>query len=92
MRLALTKLQNEAIELARQIYRMPEGRCGGPLHIVLDDGNIETEHIQWCVDYINSDECDASAEMKELCLKCADALLRLPARKRCKVYTTFYEG
>ena len=84
--MALTKLQNEAIELARQIYRMPEGRCGGPLHIVLDDGNIETKHIQWCVDYINSDECDASVEMKELCLKCADALLRLPVRKRCKVY------
>ena len=42
--MALTKLQNEAIELARQIYRMPEGRCGGPLHIVTKSENSKKMH------------------------------------------------
>lgn len=23
---------------------------GGPLHIVLDDGNVDDEDIQWCIE------------------------------------------
>jgi hypothetical protein len=30
----------------REYYKLHE--MGGPLHIVLDDYNIETEHILWC--------------------------------------------
>lgn len=25
--------------------------CGGSLHIVLDDGNLENTHIDWCAGY-----------------------------------------
>jgi hypothetical protein len=29
-------------------YSFPGNGAGGNLHIVLDDGNIETTHIVWC--------------------------------------------
>lgn len=32
------------------LYAMPSGVCGGGLHIVLEDFNIETDGITWCVE------------------------------------------
>lgn len=29
------------------LYAMPDCECGGPLHVVLDDGNLEDEHLTW---------------------------------------------
>ena len=29
----------------------PGNGVGGSLHIVLDDGNHDKRHIQWCIDY-----------------------------------------
>lgn len=34
-------------------YQLPGCGVGGPLHIVLDDLNVEDEHIQWCVDHLD---------------------------------------
>ena len=86
------ELENKAIELARKIYRLPDGIVGGPLHIVLDDGNLEDAHISWCVNFINNEDCDSSDELKKLCLECAEILLQLPMKSRCKIYHAFYEG
>jgi hypothetical protein len=33
------------------------GSVGGHLHIVLDDGNTETEHVQHCLDYALEERC-----------------------------------
>ena len=85
-------LIRRATELAQMIYRTPGGECGGPLHIVLDDGNIETEHIQWCIDHIDDKGYEVSEELKALCLECADVMLQLSERDRCKVYTKYNKG
>ena len=82
-------LIKKAIELARKIYQTPGGECGGPLHIVLDDGNLETENIQWCIDHIDDEWCKASEELKMLCLQCADVMLQLHERDRFKIYTKY---
>ncbi len=37
-----------ALALVRQVYAAPRGGAGGRLHIVLDDWNLEDEHIYWC--------------------------------------------
>lgn len=29
-------------------YELPGNICGGNLHIVLDDDNLEDEHVKWC--------------------------------------------
>ncbi|MCK9361834.1 hypothetical protein M0Q28_06465 [Patescibacteria group bacterium] len=34
--------------VCRAYYQIPGNSTGGSLHIVLDDGNIETEHVVFC--------------------------------------------
>ncbi len=34
----------------RKFYALPGNTCGGVLHIVTDDGNVETEHVLFCLD------------------------------------------
>lgn len=38
------------IELVTAYKKMNGHGVGGPLHIVLDDMNVEEHHIRWCVD------------------------------------------
>ena len=79
-RTQLKKLEAKAIKLICQIYRMPGGQAGGPLHIVLDDGNTEDRNVQWCIDNIDSHDC--SIVLKQLCRECAEILIQLPERRR----------
>jgi hypothetical protein len=55
---------------------------GGALHIVLDDYNIESDHIQWCID--NSISELTNEEEKKIYTECAELLLQLSysSRKR----------
>lgn len=36
--------------LSKAIYETPGGGAGCCLHIVLDDGNFEREHVEWCLE------------------------------------------
>jgi hypothetical protein len=38
----------DVLPLARAYVALPENSVGGNLHIVLEDRNVETEHIHWC--------------------------------------------
>ena len=38
----------EIVELVEAYYAKPGNLAGGNLHIVLDDGNVEDENIEWC--------------------------------------------
>ena len=78
--------ENRAVELALKIYAHPNGCAGGPLHIVLDDGNFEDQHIQWCIDHIEDYDCDLSEELKNLCIECAELLLSMKMRGRYNVW------
>lgn len=35
-------------DLIRYYYEDLQNACGGNLHIVIDDGNTEFHHIEWC--------------------------------------------
>ena len=62
-----------------EAYRSkPENKCGGSLHIVLDDGNIEDHYIFFCRNYAE-DKGDDYGVM--LC----DMLLNLSKTQRRKV-------
>lgn len=54
----------------------PVGCC---LHIVLDDGNTETHHVQWCLD-------EAKREQHPLCIALAELLLELTPHQRNQVW------
>lgn len=37
--------------LVKTYYAKPDNASGGSLHIVLEDGNIESNHVAWCMEY-----------------------------------------
>jgi len=68
-------------ELVNIIYT--DYNCvGGELHLVLDNGNIEDDNIQWCLD--NSIAKITNEDEKKIYTECAELLLKLSysSRKR----------
>lgn len=41
----------EVMPLVREYYAKEGNICGGSLHIVLDDQNVDDSHIQFCLEY-----------------------------------------
>ncbi len=41
----------EVAELIAAYEDIPENSNGGSLHIVIEDGNWEADHVRWCIDY-----------------------------------------
>ena len=81
-----TERENEALEKARKL--LPEiykkYPAGGPLHIVIDDGNFETCHLVGClVHAVKEDAAEADVDMF---MKMAEYLLDMPESKRYKLW------
>ena len=69
--------------LKQEIYKFHG--AGGGLHIVLDDGNMDDESINYCIGYIK--ECgNFTKEQKNMQIECAELLLKLGWSKRIKMY------
>lgn len=50
-------------------YAMPGNSCGGSLHVVLDDGNLDDHSVQFCIDNARDRGDDAGVRLGELLLK-----------------------
>ena len=86
--------RDEFFSLVTAYMQMPGHSTGGPLHIVLDDMNVEKHHIRWCVEeWLPAHPCgpadnrwwpaewaahDCMAETKQI----ADILLALRKKTR----------
>lgn len=68
----------EVLPLLKE-YRKKYPWCGGPLHIVLDDGNFETDHVQYCLDEAKRTE-DAEG------ISLAEKMLLMTKTQRSKLY------
>lgn len=65
-------------------YRDTEGNgAGGSLHIVLDDGNTEDDHVKWCIEHAKERGDVAGVELGEM-------LLRMSRTQRKKLSARFY--
>lgn len=49
--------------LVKAIYETPRGGVGCCLHIVLDDGNWEEEHVRWCLENAKHGICKDVCEL-----------------------------
>ena len=50
------------------LYRLEDCGCGGLLHILLDDDNIEDNHIVWCLKQCEEHpECEEAEIGKLIC-------------------------
>ena len=59
----------------------PENICGGSLHIVTDDGNVEDSSVEFCREYAREHGDTAGVALAEL-------LLQMTHTQRRKVYQT----
>jgi hypothetical protein len=73
----------EVMELVWDYYEIPGVGCGGSLHIVLDDDNVEDHHVEFCQRYAE-DHGDHEGELL------AQILLRMSKTQRLKVAGLVY--
>ena len=73
------------LKLVALLYEDLKERCGGMLHIVLDDGNIDNDDIQWCIEYCNKEENNDRPD-KYLCLEIAHKMLKMNEYERRLIY------
>ena len=76
----LDKTLQDIQQLIHVIYEI--SYVGGPLHVVLDDFNLEDRSIHFCQRETIPEEEDIV--LKTLCEKCAELLLVLPYEVRVK--------
>jgi hypothetical protein len=69
----------EVLPLAKHVYELPEHGSGGCLHIVLDDGNLENSHLDFCYGFASGRGC-------EFCTTLAPVLRRMSMTQRKKIY------
>jgi len=72
----------DALMLCKKFYSIPGNECGGSLHIVLDDGNLEDDHVLFCVRYAQEND-------DPLGFLVAKVLLALSEPDREKLYKKF---
>jgi hypothetical protein len=85
----LTPKTRLAAELIAAVYGFPDGVCGGNLHIVTDDWNLDDNDIEFCrnavADKISGrDDDDFASDPEQLKAEaaCIGALAELPMAER----------
>lgn len=74
----------EIAEKIREYYTRPGNSVGGSLHVVLDDGNLQPSHIEYCLKYAVESGDSEGAEL-------ARALLQMtPTQRRVLSAMNFY--
>lgn len=69
----------EVMPLVKDYYATPGNLAGGNLHIVIEDGNIRNDDIEWCLDKSKKNGDDKGVEICEL-------LLLMSKTQRRKIY------
>lgn len=59
----------EVLPIVKAYYAKPNNGVGGSLHIVLDDGNIETSSVKFCREYARQNNDLDGVALAELLLK-----------------------
>jgi hypothetical protein len=81
-----TKEEEIAAELMRKLYEIDGNSVGGNCHIVTDDGNIESENIDYCIESAIKNSLDLSIEARKASLEFLFYFKRLNIFQRYRVY------
>jgi len=68
---------DEFIGMVKEYYI--DEPCGGSLHIVLDDGNIDKDSVRWCAGYACGANDDIGSDL-------ANLMLHMNYNQRKKIY------
>jgi hypothetical protein len=83
-------MKTEALQLIKELYNTCDGGVGGYGHIVFDDGNIETNHVEWCIEEAKKGEYNYSEQTKLASIKALEVFLKLSEHEREEVYDRFW--
>jgi hypothetical protein len=75
----------EVLPLVQALYATEHGQMGGHLHIVLDDQNVDTDHVEYCLKAARFDQCKQCEELAEL-------LMRMSPTQRKKLSLRAYSN
>ena len=70
-------------KLIARYCKRPKNSAGGSLHIVIDDGNYERQHIQYCIEFAETHKDYSGARLGRL-LFIASRAQRIKAIKLSK--------
>lgn len=73
----------EVLPLMREFQTKKGNEVGGVFHIVLDDGNVENSHVEWCLER-------AKEEGDELAIRLGELLMKMSKTQRLKLADLFY--
>jgi hypothetical protein len=80
----------EVIAAIKEVYAQEGGSTGGGLHIVLDDWNIEDYHVDYCLNWIQTDGFYGDNHAwRAVDLRCAKLLRELTEGQRASVMRKF---
>ncbi len=83
-------IEQRLTELVVELYAMPECGVGGPLHIVLDDGNICEDSVYFCLrsmrEHFSVVQGLNGNAIVEVCSEIAEILLAMPIEQRQELY------
>ncbi len=79
------------IELINKVYSFAP--TGGNCHIVLDDGNVSDDDINWCLDNQLENDKDSPSTPEELKIEryCLEELLSYPDYERIEIIETAHK-
>jgi len=75
----------EVLPIVKAYYAKPNNGVGGSLHIVLDDGNVETSSVEFCKEYARQNNDLDGVALAEL-------LLKMSYTQRKKLYMSDKSG
>lgn len=70
----------EVLPLVNEYYQKDGNGVGGCLHVVLDDGNIETCFVEGCIEWARENKDEDGEKLAEL-------LLKMSYTQRRKIYS-----
>ena len=77
---------DKAVLLTRELYKFHP--CGGLIHIVSDDGNLENSHLLYCWEIVRDEMPEGKA--KELAKEILKILAGLGCAERMQYYNMFW--
>lgn len=79
---------DEVLKLVKYLYEDLGECCGGLLHIVLDDGNLDDDDIQWCLNHCNKED-NKDRKDKSVCIEIAQRMLNMTEFERRLIYCKY---
>jgi len=76
--------------LIKELYNSPDGSVGGYGHIVFDDGNIEDETIQWCIEEAKKGQYPYLEDTRIASLNALNAMLLLTEEEREEAFDYYW--